>query len=144
MRHALGVRKSTPVAAMLEELGGRQPIACVWLKQCLGFYNRIMLRKDDDVVRSAMVENVQLAASGASLTWAHQVQQCLRMAGVHDQADVLGSGQVVATQAAVNALADTIQEKAWQGVHHNDAANGSVVRTADDKRPCFKLLTYRA
>jgi hypothetical protein len=144
MRHALGVRKSTPVAAMLEELGGRQPIACAWLKQCLGFYNRIMLRKDDDVVRSAMVENVQLAASGASLTWAHQVQQCLRMAGVHDQADVLGSGQVVATQAAVNALADTIQEKAWQGVHDDDAANGSVVRTADDKRPCFKLLTYRA
>ena len=50
LKRALGVRNSTSNNLVLNELN-RSPTWTHWLKQCVGFWNKIVIRKDDDIVK---------------------------------------------------------------------------------------------
>ncbi len=60
LKRALGVRNSTSNNLVLNEIN-RSPTWTHWLKQCVGFWNKIVIRKDDDFVKKALVENVKMA-----------------------------------------------------------------------------------
>ena len=73
LKRALGVRNSTSNNLVLNELN-RSPTWTHWLKQCVGFWNKIVIRKDDDFVKKALVENVKMAvikikSNSVGLSW---------------------------------------------------------------------------
>ena len=70
MRQALGVRDSTPVGIMMSEMG-RQPIWVFWVRQCCGFWNRVVSRIDVDIIKMCIKENVNMAISGNTSCWAY-------------------------------------------------------------------------
>jgi hypothetical protein len=57
IKHSLGVRTSTPTLSIRSELGFSS-ISDGWLKQILGFYNKIWARPESDLVRIALTESV--------------------------------------------------------------------------------------
>jgi hypothetical protein len=60
MKRALGVRDNTSTDLVLNELN-RSPTWAQWLRQCVSFWNKIVVRKDDDFVKKALLENVLMA-----------------------------------------------------------------------------------
>lgn len=90
LKRALGVRDSTSNNLVLNELN-RSPTWTQWLKQCVGFWNKIVVRKDDDFVKKAMVENVRMAVTGnCKHCWSHGFLSCIQSLGVIESfSDVL-------------------------------------------------------
>jgi hypothetical protein len=53
------------------------------LKQCVGFWNKIVIRKDDDFVKKALVENVKMAVvDKIKQCWSHGFLRCMQRLGV--------------------------------------------------------------
>jgi hypothetical protein len=61
MRRAMGVATTTPVVAMMNELG-REPLMFHWLRMAAKLWNKALSRPADDYLHAALVENVSLAA----------------------------------------------------------------------------------
>ena len=93
MKRVLGVRDSTPTTLILSELN-RQPTWAQWLKQCISFWNKIVDRKDDDFVKRALIENVQMACGDKNKhCWSHGLLRCIQRLGVIEHfSDVLQAG----------------------------------------------------
>jgi len=144
LRSTLGVRRSTPTAALMEELQ-REPLAFAWIRQTVRFWNQILAREDGDVVKAAMLDNIDMARSGRNC-WARQLQKCVaRDAGV----DIFNH---TATPLCVTSIMTKVAYKLQQGhlvampdVTANNPA--SLVRSVPDEvggRPVkgFKHYTY--
>ena len=81
LRSILGVRRSTPTGALMAELQ-REPLAFAWIRQSANFWNRVLARDNGDVVKTAMLDSVDMAKLNRNC-WAHQLRKCLlREAGV--------------------------------------------------------------
>lgn len=68
LRQIVGVRTNVPTPILMNELG-RKPLSMSWLKQTLHFWNKIVARPDNDLVKMAMAESTCLAAT-------HRVRSC--------------------------------------------------------------------
>lgn len=68
LRRCFKVWQSTPGVFLLDELG-RVPMMHSWFKRCIGWWNNIMCRDDEDVVRVCLCESVRQARSG-QVNWA--------------------------------------------------------------------------
>jgi hypothetical protein len=75
LRRVLQVPKSTTIAVMMDELSA-VPLAFSWLKQSLGWWNRICLRNNSDIVRWACMDSIQLSNNGHA-SWAHHMSTAL-------------------------------------------------------------------
>jgi hypothetical protein len=65
LRDTLQVPQSTTctVVLMMSEVGAR-PLAQAWANQLIGWWNRIVSRKDGDMVKEALRESVRRAVGG--------------------------------------------------------------------------------
>lgn len=90
LKRALGVRVSTSNNLVLNELN-RSPSWTQWLKQCVGFWNKIVIRKNDDFVKKALVENVKMAVIDKNKhCWSHGFLRCIqRIGAIEHISDVL-------------------------------------------------------
>jgi hypothetical protein len=53
------------------------------LKQCVGFWNKIVIRKDDDFVKKALVENVKMAViDKIKQCWSRGFLRCMQRLGI--------------------------------------------------------------
>jgi len=145
LRSILGVRRSTPTAALMEELR-REPLAFSWLRQTVSFWNRIMTRGDDDIVKVALLENADMARSGSNC-WARQLHKCIRRdTGI----DILNTaaGTALDVTGIMNMVAAELQRSYATDMPMMEAADtASLVRRVPDDvagRPIkgFKYHTY--
>jgi len=65
LKQLLGVCKSTTTHVVMEELK-RHPLCFAWLKQSLKFWNKIMMREADDLVRMALIESTTMTKGWVS------------------------------------------------------------------------------
>jgi hypothetical protein len=68
LRQCLGVRSTTPTVNIFAELG-IEPITHSIKRQAIGFWNRVVSRPPMDIVKSALLDNCTLAATGKK-SWA--------------------------------------------------------------------------
>jgi len=138
MRQSLGVRKSTPRAAMMRELD-RTPLCSMWLYLCLCFYGRIMRRPANDLVRLCMMEDLAMARSDCRSSWSYNIQACLRHIGCLNEAENMRQGHVLFAMVAREQFDQCYHEFLWA-----DLPTGvqSVYDCPDRQRQGFKLLTY--
>lgn len=141
LRQCLGVRKSTSVAAIMFEMD-RLPIALAWLKQVLRFWNKMMQRPDEDLVKIAMAGDMELADSGVTTCWVAHLAKCLSRYGF----DLIRHGLHAVDVDAIMHLA---QQEWWlsktQDIHaiDNDITGLDAVRSVpDDVHDGFKGFTY--
>jgi hypothetical protein len=94
MKRALGVRENTSTDLILNELN-RSPTWAQWLRQCIGFWNKVVDRKDDDFVKRALLENVLMATRDSNKQcWSHGLLRCIQRLGVIENfSDILQENQ---------------------------------------------------
>jgi Reverse transcriptase (RNA-dependent DNA polymerase) len=141
LRHVLGVHKGTPTVCMMHELA-RVPMSTSWLKQCLRFWNKVVARSGNDLVRMAMVESCDLARDGHQ-TWAALLDQCLGTVGI---------GHILLRRDGLHAVPVKLTvSRCLQGWKHTCMAAvpavlpgvDNAVRSASERDHAgFKLLTY--
>jgi hypothetical protein len=136
IRQMLGVRKSTSKAAMMHETG-RRPLCAAWLKQCLNFYNKIIARDPDDIVRQALMEDIQ---STSVDSWSRHLSCCLQRVNCQSAIDAIMVGEEVDVEECVEELVDFQIAHFWKDLP--DAPETPVRAQPDDARTGFKLLTY--
>jgi hypothetical protein len=82
MKRALGVRDNTSIDLVLDELN-KSPTWAQWLRQCVGFWNKAVDRKDDDFVKKALMENVLMVTrENNKHCWSHGLLRCIQRLGV--------------------------------------------------------------
>jgi sorting nexin-29 len=135
LRQSLGVRKSTTNAVMLRECN-RCHVNVAWLKQALGFYNRVIKRMADDVTKHAVKEDINGDAKGS---WANCIIKCLRTIGCEEEVRSFMAGLPINVPKVVKALCDAQEKVAWQAVPVDCP---SVRQVPDSERNGFKCVTY--
>jgi len=65
------------------------------LRQCIGFWNKIVDRKDDDFVKIALLENVLMATRDSNKQcWSHGLLRCIQRLGVLEHfSDIIQDNQ---------------------------------------------------
>ena len=82
LRQCLGVRKTVSDVVLMTELR-REPLTFGLLETSLRFWNKIMSRPDDDIVKVAMVESCDMKIGQHGVTcWAAQLAMCMTKCGV--------------------------------------------------------------
>jgi hypothetical protein len=154
MRSVLGVRKSTAVGILMQELN-RHPIMCTWLDHVCRFWNRIVNRRGQgDWTYLCLVDSIKMASQHRK-GWAHSVMQMVdRISNgsvkmVTDDCDtpILCDGWEVLARAhrlwydyAWKSL-DAAKQAASATSH--DPANESLVHSCpDEHHDGFKMLKY--
>jgi hypothetical protein len=96
LKRALGVKECTTNKLVLHELN-RSPTWTQWLKQCIGFWNKIVDRKDNDFVKKTLIENVLLTINdGNKHCWSHGLLNCIKKLGVISHfSNVLQNGKLM-------------------------------------------------
>jgi hypothetical protein len=122
---------------MMDELSAL-PIAFAWLKQSLGWWNRICIRPDTDIVRWACLDNVQLGVNG-NKSWAYHMSTTLGHLCNTNQASFL-QGNVVQTSSVM-----TVLQSKWQQHQYSTCSrfeNTSVHEVPASQSIGFKTYTY--
>ena len=106
LRRMLGVRPSTPTAAVLAE-AGEPPLYVRWLGRAARFWNRLLSRPADSVERRALEASVALASvkagADAWASWAAQLAAAVQAVGVaFDPAQLQPLSPNVLQQAALD------------------------------------------
>lgn len=135
LRQSLGLRKSVARAVILRECN-RHCMNVAWLKQALGFYNRVMKREATDVTRCAMMEDFTRDDKGS---WAVHLKKCMRNIGCEEDACIMMTGGPVNIPKVVKALCDAQEKAAWETM---PTTYQSVREVPDSVREGFKLWTY--
>jgi hypothetical protein len=141
MRQSLGVRTSTGRALLLRELN-RVQVNVAWLQQCLRFYNKIMRRPSDDVVRRACVDDIAMAGAGCTSAWSSHLAKCMGDVGCASEQQAMLSGRQVKVDAVVNAFKTKQAADAWAGADHLAEQYGGVRDVPDTARGGFKHHVY--
>jgi hypothetical protein len=144
LRAILCLPTAAPTAAIMHETG-RVPIMHLWLQRALRFWNRIMARPADDLVRMAAVQSMALSSSRVS--WASAVMDCVRCIDLVS----FESMQVHPTHGvAVSSIIEKVRDR-WHSVlwkplisfQQNLGGVGMEVRACSDAvREGFKLYVY--
>jgi hypothetical protein len=94
MKRALGVRDNTSTDLVLNELN-ISPTWTQWLRQCAGFWNKIVVRKDGDFVKKTLLENVLMVTrDNNKKCWSHGLLRCIQRLGVVENlSDILQEDQ---------------------------------------------------
>jgi hypothetical protein len=147
LRRSFGVRASTPRHVMLRE-SARQHMNVGWLKQALGFFNRIMQRPAGDVVRCAMDEDITAAQAGSESAWTSHLIRCMRACGCDLQASRMLSGLRCNVDDVVSSFSDAQDQHGWSALSHFESLpeTGQFrVRAAPDTLSIgFKMFTYES
>jgi hypothetical protein len=140
LRDTLQLPQSATLVMMMSEVGAK-PMAHAWAKQMVGWWNRMVSRRDGDLVKESLRESVRLAEGGngrparPQLCWAAALRAFLR---------VLGKGPCSLAPISPSTLKDLHncwQQHAWadwQGV----VGNNTPLREATVSTG-FKRATYR-
>jgi hypothetical protein len=151
LRQSLGLRKSTSDFVLMTELR-RHPLVFDILAKSLRFWNKIMARCDDDLVKISMCENVHLSlAHSKSDMWSSQLNLILSRVG----SDTLFSERGDPNQRLdVEGILDCAKSLWSMDIAKSlpsdgecllqQAVVGSAIRSrGDDERQGFKLLKYK-
>jgi hypothetical protein len=67
-----------------------------WLRQSLNFYNRLLERPNDDVVRQACMDDIRLGGeAGCKTSWSYHIRACMRRIGcLADEQAMLAGHQI--------------------------------------------------
>ena len=120
LRQSLGVCKSTPTAALYQELG-RYPVTMFWLRMAAQLWNRALARPGNDWLRVALDENVStahdpsLTAANRRLLWSHHFTKCMEELGIAWQ-----SPMGVKLQVDCKALVQSMMAR-WRAFEGRDA-----------------------
>ena len=153
LRQIIGVQKSTPTHIILRELG-MKPMWLFWLKQSVSFWNKTAKLPHDDLINSALHENVHMAlGTDANTTanrecWAYLFLRCMCAIGVinHPQ-QVLKIEENGQRRQLVAFDADVVTAAAQQPIADKwvaAAAAGDPRGIPDDQHEGIKLSTYTA
>jgi hypothetical protein len=138
LKRCLGVRDSVADVVLMHELR-RVPLSVGILKQVLNFRKRICGRDDEDLVKIAMAESVELARSGVKDCWAGHLSACLRRYDV----DILNMDEEGGIDIkAVTVVACDQWLKRISGTLPQQCGNSFVRSRKDDERDGFKTITY--
>ena len=107
LRHLLGVRQNTPVAAILAETG-ELPLWIRWLEQAVRLWNYAASEPEDSLVHIALAANTHLAlhspaAQLARQTWSKQLASSLSILGL--ELDLAAPAPIPTTDLRTTALA---------------------------------------
>ena len=120
------------------------------MSQVLNWWNRIFVRPESDLVRTALTENVEMARAGKAC-WARDVHTCLSRLD-HDLAMRVHQMQPVQVQDVLHMMTSIWEANAWRAT---DTMRGMDVQVQAETQPIqvrqvpsnrhegFKLWTYR-
>ena len=136
LRQMLGVRSTVATPILMSELG-RQPISMSWLTQTLRFWNKICARPNNDLVKIALNESVDLAVR-------HRVRNCWA-AKLNSALCHVGSARITELQAVnvvdvVSNASRSWQAKMWSTL---PGMGGDVRCMPDNCRSGFRLHVYK-
>jgi hypothetical protein len=141
LRDTLQVPQSTTTVLMMSEVGTK-PLAHAWAKQLIGWWNRMVSRKDGDMVKEALRESVRRAVGGRLARpqncWASALISFLR--ALDKGPNSLASLPSLPT-SIVDDLHKRWQQHAWAGVQEvfgNIPLRDSTISTG------FKRAVYRS
>ena len=142
LRQCLGVRKTVPDVVLMTELR-KEPLTFCLLKSSMRFWNKIMSRPDDDIVKVAMGESYDMSIGQHGGTcWAAQLAMCMAKCGVTmpDRGD---------RSVDVDDIMNTARERWLSKIDYRRCAHEGVdrgmseVRAMDDgDSKGFKTLVY--
>jgi Reverse transcriptase (RNA-dependent DNA polymerase) len=138
LRYAFQVPTTTTVAVMMSE-ARCQPLMHTWFKLTVNWYNSMVVRRANDLVRCALVDSLALAAAGNTACWGAEFLKAV--GGVDPEcADRVRCVSAVPTNAVLDMLDTRWRERSWgaQLVHRSDTA----LRDIEDSQG-FKAATYR-
>lgn len=140
LRDTLQVPLSTTIVMMMSEVGAT-PLLHAWAKQLVGWWNRMVSRRDGDMVKEALRESLRLAEGGDGRP--ARPQRCWA-AALHAFLRVLGRGSyslAPISPSVLEVLNQRWQQHAWadwRGVaDSNTHLRDATVSTG------FKRATYR-
>jgi hypothetical protein len=143
LRDTLQVPKSACIVLMMSEVGAA-PMMHGWAKQMAGWWNRMVARRDGDMVKEALRDSMDIACGRIDGVHASKVQQCW--------ASALRAflGAVGADCSALSPIPPSALEamhKSWQQFAWADSTNeidqGIALRQVQASTG-FKRATYRA
>lgn len=133
LRWAFGMLPQSVDSVVLLQEAGRGPIVHGWLKQLLTWYNRIVTRSSDDIVRKCLGESLQSPCEDA---WGRVFVAMLRQLDVACAQHAMGM-QVLNSASLVSAV-----QGSWQATWPSlDAVQGTLVRGIQQSEN-FKFHTY--
>ena len=127
LKQMLGVCQSTTSNIIMEELG-RTPVCFAWLKQALRFWNKIIDKEPDDLIRMALEESFE-----SNTGWVHDLRCALRK---------LGSSTSLNTMEIID-VEDIMSEvfESWSFKYPSDS--NEVRDIPNERRAGFKRLRYQ-
>ena len=126
LKQMLGVCSSTTTHVIMEELH-RQPLCFDWLKQALRFWNKIILRDEEDLVYIALRES-----ASQNVGWTQDSNGALKNLGCDVE---LSDFALVDVEAVITQVSDY-----WQRKYDNEPRQ--VRHIPDDNHTGFKLIKY--
>jgi len=126
LKQMLGVCSSTTTHVIMEELH-RQPLCFDWLKQALRFWNKIILRDEEDLVYIALRES-----ASQNVGWTQDLNGALKNLGCDVE---LSDFALVDVEAVITQVSDY-----WQRKYDNEPRQ--VRHIPDDNHTGFKLIKY--
>jgi hypothetical protein len=148
LRQCLMVPKSTTLGPMMHETN-RIPIMHGWCKQVLGWWNKIVARPDNDIVKLALRDSITLATSGllprrpqSSKCWASAILACLKAIDPNLENNIVAL-QHINIPVVMKSLYDLWQHFLWRETHIiPDKVDRIPVRNITDSSG-FKKRTYQ-
>jgi sorting nexin-29 len=143
LKQSLGLSYTVSHAALKHELGYTRPSSRM-LQQILTFREKILMRPDNDLVRLALIENIEMANDKVSKCWSFQLQRLLS----RDTSSLPSS--LSSPLAHIDPdLALREREEKLDAALNRDAANLGLLHPntpvhslPDDARRGFKTLKY--
>jgi hypothetical protein len=138
LRTAMQVPKSTTIPVMMSE-GRCSPLMHTWFKQSITWWNSVVVRRNDDLLRCAVNDSIDMAAAGCTTCWGAAF--VATVSSVHPDAAALvrAKTRVDKVSTVIDALTRRWQVHSW-GDHHFDA--GTALRDIQESAG-FKTLTYK-
>jgi hypothetical protein len=133
LRDTLQVPRSTSIAMMMSEVG-TSPLMHAWARQMLGWWNRMVARRDGDIVKESLRESMQIALHGGqpATCWAAALRKFLRVIGFNH------TSLSPVCSSAIDALHERWQSHAWApAIPSQGLVRNSVTSTG------FKRVVYR-
>lgn len=142
LRMAMQVPKSTTVAVLMNE-ARRLPLQHAWLKQTVTWYNKIVARAVDDLVKCALVGSMQMVDDdvGCASCWGTAFLTSIR-AVIPDLDQLVRGTQALPLSRLLDALTQKWYEHIWGDWAHW-VANAISPRMYQPSNG-FKQVTYRS
>jgi hypothetical protein len=141
LRQSFQVPKSTTIAMMMNE-ARRTPLMHAWFEQTVTWWNKVVKRPDDDLVKCALRDSLTLANAGANIDncWGAAFKRAVlqvdpEVEGLLDNMQALPHGNLLVR------LRNAWQEHVWD-INTKYHADRPALR-ANQESEGFKRATYR-